>query len=51
MKGLLLAIMLFPLVAFMIAGITELRSDKSLGQKLGKLTPIMLGLAAFYPIL
>ena len=47
MKGLLLVVMFFPLVAFVIAGITELRSDRSLGQKLGILLPITLGIAAF----
>jgi len=39
--------MVFPLFAFVIAGIIEARSDKSLSQRLGKLVPIILGLAAF----
>ena len=47
MKGLLLLVMLFPLVAFVIAGIMELRSNTDLVQKIGKLVPIILGIGAF----
>src|SRR4051794_30698726 len=47
MKELLIVVMLFPLVAFLIAAVTELRSDRSLAQKLARLVPVILGLAAF----
>lgn len=47
MKLLLAVVMFFPLFAFLIAGVIELRSDRSLAQKLGKLVPVILGLAAF----
>jgi hypothetical protein len=47
MKQLLLVVFFFPLLAFCIAGVTELRSSRSRGQKLSALIPLILGLAAF----
>ncbi len=47
MKQLLAVVMFFPLFAFLIAGLIELRSDMSLAQRLGKVVPIILGLTAF----
>lgn len=39
--------MVLPLFAFLIAGLMEWRSDRSLAQRIGKVVPIILGLAAF----
>lgn len=47
MKQLFAIVMFFPLLAFLIAGLMELRSDRSLGQRFVKLVPVILGLAAF----
>jgi hypothetical protein len=47
MKQLFAVVMFFPLFAFLIAGLMELRSDSSLAQRVGKLVPVILGLAAF----
>jgi hypothetical protein len=47
MKQLLAVVMFFPLFAFVIAAVSELRSDSSLGRRVGKVVPIILGLAAF----
>jgi hypothetical protein len=47
MKQLLMVVMFFPLVAFCVAGVLELRSQRSAAQKLTRLIPIVLGVAAF----
>lgn len=47
MKFLLWVILLFPLFAFCVAGIIELRSDKSLANKLCNLVPCVLGIGVF----
>jgi hypothetical protein len=47
MKPLLLVLSFFPFIAFLSAGVMELRTDRGFAQKLGKLIPVILGLAAF----
>ncbi len=47
MKELVLILGFFPLMAFCIAGFTELRSTRSAAEKLRNLFPIILGIAAF----
>lgn len=47
MKLFWLILLLFPFFAFCAAGIMELRSDRSLGAKLGTLGPPLLGIGAF----
>ncbi|SRR6266481_6056936 len=47
MKQLALILGLLPVVAFCVAGYTELRSSRSAAEKLRNLTPITLGIAAF----
>lgn len=47
MKLLLLVALFFPLVAFCIAGVEELRSTKNAAAKLRSLIPVILGIAVF----
>jgi len=47
MKQLALILAFVPVVAFCVAGYTELRSRRSAAEKLRTLTPIILGIAAF----
>lgn len=47
MKIVILACLFFPLVAFFVAGVLELRSNRSRKAKLCSLVPIILGIAAF----
>jgi hypothetical protein len=47
MKLLLLVIVFLPPLAFLAAGVMELRSDQPALRKLGKLIPAILGLAVF----
>ncbi len=47
MKQLLMLVMFFPLLAFCIAGALELRSKRKVAEKLVRLIPIVLGIAAF----
>jgi hypothetical protein len=47
MKQAVLVLALFPLIAFCVAGVAELRSNRSLAAKLSSLIPIVLGIAAF----
>jgi hypothetical protein len=47
MKQMFAVMMFFPLLAFLLAGLVELRSESSLARRLGKLIPIVLGVAAF----
>lgn len=47
MKALVLVVAFFPVLAFCIAGLAELRSNRSRAEKLRCLIPIILGIAAF----
>lgn len=47
MKHLVLILAFFPLAAFGVAGLTELRSERRTAEKLRNLIPIVLGIAAF----
>jgi hypothetical protein len=47
MKLFAIMLALFPLVAFCIAGVTELRSTRSGTEKLRSLIPVAMGIAAF----
>jgi hypothetical protein len=47
MKQLALVVMFFPLLAFIVAGVIELRSQRRVIEKLGSVIPIVLGVAAF----
>jgi len=47
MKQFVLILAFFPLVAFCIAGVTELRSTGSGTEKLRSLIPVVMGIAAF----
>ena len=47
MKQLLAVLMFLPVFAFLIAGLMEMRSDRTFTQRLGKVIPVILGLGAF----
>ncbi len=47
MKQLVLVAAFLPLLAFCVAGVTELRAQRSTAEKLRSLIPIILGIAVF----
>ena len=47
MKLLLLVVLFFPLVAFCVAGVGELRATTNAAAKLRSLVPLILGIAVF----
>ena len=47
MKQTMLVLALLPLLAFLVAGVAELRSNRKLAGKLSSLVPVVLGIAAF----
>lgn len=47
MKQLALILAFVPVVAFCVAGYTELRSTRSMSEKVRTLIPVVLGIAAF----
>jgi hypothetical protein len=47
MKSAALVAMFLPLLAFCVAGVIEVRADRSIGQKVGSPIPIVLGVATF----
>lgn len=47
MKHVALVVMFFPLVAFCLAGMTEIRSSRTGTDKVRSLVPVVLGIAAF----
>jgi len=47
MKQLAIVVMFFPLLAFIIAGAIEVRSQRRVIEKLGSIIPILLGVGSF----
>ena len=47
MKQLALVLLFLPLVALVVAAITEVRTQQSIGKRVGHLIPILSGIAAF----